>query len=230
MNAHGKDASQAMIGLCNKKLAEVLLKEAGIDLHIPSKKVPEKQLTRLTKLLKDLRVDITGSKDIAQAQVCAGGVDTREIDAASMMSKLIPGLFFAGEVVDIDGICGGYNLQWAWSSGYVAGSHAGEYAHPGKKRTGRNEEIMIRINQIKLPVTHDTVQLEQKIKKALKLKADTPFQYQIVKKSIDARKKPDLFYVYSVDVETSDDQKILKKVNNNNVMSIKVKNTSFRKS
>ena len=104
-----------------------------IDLHIPSKKVPEKQLTRLTKLLKDLRVDITGSKDIAQAQVCAGGVDTREIDAASMMSKLIPGLFFAGEVVDIDGICGGYNLQWAWSSGYVAGSHAGEYAHPGKK-------------------------------------------------------------------------------------------------
>lgn len=124
-----------------------------------------KQLTRLTKLLKDLRVDITGSKDIAQAQVCAGGVDTREIDAASMMSKLIPGLFFAGEVVDIDGICGGYNLQWAWSSGYVAGSHAGEYAHPGKKRTGRNEEIMIRINQIKLPVTHDTVQLEQKIKK-----------------------------------------------------------------
>ena len=82
---------------------------------------------------------------------------------------------------------------------------------------------MIRINQIKLPVTHDTVQLEQKIKKALKLKADTPFQYQIVKKSIDARKKPDLFYVYSVDVETADDQKILKKVNNNNVMSIKVK-------
>ena len=82
---------------------------------------------------------------------------------------------------------------------------------------------MIRINQLKLPVTHDTVQLEQKIKKALKLKADTPFQYQIVKKSIDARKKPDLFYVYSVDVETADDQKILKKVNNNNVMSIKVK-------
>ena len=68
----------------------------------------------------------------------------------------------------------------------------------GKKRTGRNEEIMIRINQIKLPVTHDTVQLEQKIKKALKLKADTPFQYQIVKKSIDARKKPELYFVYSI--------------------------------
>lgn len=131
--AHGKDAAQAMIGLCNKKLAEVLLKEAGIDLHIPAEKVSEKQFTRLTKLLKGLHVDITGSKDIAQAQVCAGGVDTHEIDAESMMSKLVSGLFFAGEVVDIDGTCGGYNLQWAWSSGYVAGIHAAEYARRGKK-------------------------------------------------------------------------------------------------
>lgn len=79
MNAHGKDASQAMIGLCNKKLAEVLLKEAGIDLHIPSKKVPEKQLTRLTKLLKDLRVDITGSKDIgAGTGLCGRCGHTRD--------------------------------------------------------------------------------------------------------------------------------------------------------
>lgn len=142
--SHGKDAAQAMIGLCNKKLAEVLLKEAGIDLHIPAKKISGKQLTRLVKLLKELRVDITGSKDIAQAQVCAGGVDTREIEAASMMSKLVPGLFFAGEVVDIDGTCGGYNLQWAWSSGYVAGLHAAEYSHHGKeshrKKRGSNDK------------------------------------------------------------------------------------------
>lgn len=118
----------------------------------------------------------------------------------------------------VDIICNGLGPADMWQEAMQENMHIRE-----KKRTGRNEEIMIRINQIKLPVTHDTVQLEQKIKKALKLKADTPFQYQIVKKSIDARKKPDLFYVYSVDVETSDDQKILKKVNNNNVMSIKVK-------
>lgn len=82
---------------------------------------------------------------------------------------------------------------------------------------------MIRINQIKLPVTHDTAQLEQKIRKALKFTADTPFKYQIVKKSIDARKKPDLFYVYSVDVEIPNEQKIVKKVNDNNIMLTKVK-------
>jgi len=52
-----------------------------------------------------------------------GGVDTKEIDK-NMMSKLVDGLYFAGEIVDIDGRCGGYNLQWAWSSGYVAGCHS----------------------------------------------------------------------------------------------------------
>ena len=111
---------------------------------VNAKKISGKQLTRLVKLLKELHVDITGSKDIAQAQVCAGGVDTREIEAASMMSKLVPGLFFAGEVVDIDGTCGGYNLQWAWSSGYVAGLHAAEYSHHGKeshrKKRGSNDK------------------------------------------------------------------------------------------
>ena len=77
---------------------------------------------------------------------------------------------------------------------------------------------MIRINQIKLPVTHTAAQLEQKLRKILKFTADTPLKYQIIKKSIDARKKPDLFYVYSVDVETANEQKILKKVNDNNIM------------
>lgn len=55
-------------------------------------------------------------------------VDTKEIDSRTLESKLVPGVYFAGEVIDIDGTCGGYNLQWAWSSGYVAGRHAGEEA------------------------------------------------------------------------------------------------------
>ena len=57
------------------------------------------------------------------AQVTAGGVDTAELNADTMESRIVPGLFFAGELVDVDGICGGYNLQWAWSSGAVAGMH-----------------------------------------------------------------------------------------------------------
>jgi len=67
-----------------------------------------------------------GSKSFEQAQVCAGGVHTDEIDPKTMESRLVPNIYFAGEVVDIDGMCGGYNLQWAWSSGYVAGRHAAE--------------------------------------------------------------------------------------------------------
>lgn len=123
-NAHGKTAGEALIGLLNKKLSGVLLKEAGIDVHLPAQKVSDKQIHNLCTLIKGLRVDIIGSKTFEQAQVCAGGVSTAEIENETLMSKLVPGLYFAGEVIDIDGTCGGYNLQWAWSSGYVAGLHA----------------------------------------------------------------------------------------------------------
>lgn len=80
---------------------------------------------------------------------------------------------------------------------------------------------MIRINQIKLPLHHTAEQLEQKIRKALKLSNDQPFTYQIAKKSIDARKKPTLYEVYAVDVTVSDQAKVLKKINDNNIMLTK---------
>ncbi len=122
--AYQKTASESMIGLFNKKLADVLLKEAGIELHCPARAVSEKQLKRLLEQIKAFRVDITGSNSFEQAQVCAGGVDTREINNQTLESCLISGIYFAGELIDIDGICGGYNLQWAWSSGHVAGLQA----------------------------------------------------------------------------------------------------------
>ena len=122
-----KTICECFVGLFNKKLAEVLIKEAGISLGDSPKKVLQEQIERLAGLAKGLRVDITGSKSFEQAQVCAGGVDTREICPDTMESKFVPGLYFAGELVDIDGMCGGYNLQWAWSSGYVAGLHAAKH-------------------------------------------------------------------------------------------------------
>ncbi len=127
-NARGKSASEAMTGLFNKKLSAVLLKESGIALHIPARTVRKKQLGRLCGTIRNFRVDIVASRGFEAAQVCAGGVDTKEIDSRTLESKLVPGVYFAGEVIDIDGTCGGYNLQWAWSSGYVAGRHAGEEA------------------------------------------------------------------------------------------------------
>ena len=62
-----------------------------------------------------------GTEGFASAQVTAGGIRTSEFDAATMRSRLVPGLYACGEVLDIDGDCGGFNLQWAWSSGYLAG-------------------------------------------------------------------------------------------------------------
>ncbi len=127
-NAHGKTASEAVIGLLHKKLGGVLLKEAGIGRDRPAAQVTGEQIRTLCARIKGLRVDITGSKSFEQAQVCAGGVSTDEIENETLMSKLAPGAYFAGEVIDIDGVCGGYNLQWAWSSGYVAGLHAAKRA------------------------------------------------------------------------------------------------------
>lgn len=124
VNAHGKDAAQALIGLFPKKLIDVLLKEAGIALHIPAEQVKKPGLWKLVRTVKQFRVDVVGSKGMDAAQVCAGGVDTGEVDAGTLESKLTAGIYFAGEILDIDGTCGGYNLQWAWSSGYVAGIHA----------------------------------------------------------------------------------------------------------
>ena len=126
--AHDKDCSQALIGLCNKKLGDVLLKESGISLHLPAKQIDGRQLERLCEALCSFRADIIGSKPVEAAQVCAGGIPVCEVEQETLESKLAPGVYFAGEVLDVDGTCGGYNLQWAWSSGYVSGVHAAEAA------------------------------------------------------------------------------------------------------
>ena len=76
--------------------------------------------------IKDFRVPITGINSFDQAQVTAGGVDIAEIDTATMESKLVSGLYFAGEMIDVDGDCGGYNLQFAWSTGAIAGKSAAQ--------------------------------------------------------------------------------------------------------
>lgn len=122
--AHGKSVSEALIGLFNKKLIDVLLKESGIGFNTPAEQIKNPQIHKLCQTIKQFRVDVIGSKGVDTAQVCAGGVNTNEVDANTMESKIAPGIYFAGEVLDIDGTCGGYNLQWAWSSGYVAGVYA----------------------------------------------------------------------------------------------------------
>jgi len=115
----------SLVGLINKRLIPVLLKEAGIgDMHKPAGQVTVAERNAIIDILQDWRFAVTGANTWQQAQVTAGGVNVREVNQKTMASKLVPGLYFAGELLDIDGDCGGYNLQWAWSSGYVAGVSA----------------------------------------------------------------------------------------------------------
>lgn len=115
----------SLVGLINKRYISALLKEAGVEKQNSLlKDLPKDQLDKIKALLFDWRFKIAGSKSFRDAQATAGGVSIQEIDPQSFESTLIPGMYFTGEVMDIDGRCGGFNLQWAWSSGYLAGYHA----------------------------------------------------------------------------------------------------------
>ncbi len=120
----GKKSNQALIGLFPEKLHSVLLTLAQIPSEKPAQECTKEELGRLAAQSQAMRIDIVGTKGFDHAQVSAGGVDTSEVNPTTMESRLVPGLYFAGEVLDVDGMCGGYNLQWAWSSGYVSGRSA----------------------------------------------------------------------------------------------------------
>lgn len=115
----------SFVGLINKQLIPVLLKEVGIeDIHKPVAEVSNREKRSLLEILQNWTFQVKGTNSWTAAQVTAGGIDVSEVNPTTMESRLVPGLFFAGEVLDIDGDCGGYNLQWAWSSAYVAGKYA----------------------------------------------------------------------------------------------------------
>ncbi len=116
-----ENADRLLRGLLNQKLIPVLLKHAGIRSDEPLKNISLEKLERLSAGIHDYPVTLEKVRDFEFAQVCTGGIRTEEINEKTLESRLLSGLYFAGEILDVDGICGGYNLQWAWSSGYVAG-------------------------------------------------------------------------------------------------------------
>ncbi|MDF2800900.1 MAG: hypothetical protein K0S61_803 [Anaerocolumna sp.] len=117
-----RGTEEAFTGLLNNKLLYVLLNEARIPIDLPCNKLSTDKLMEFTRLLKGLDIKLSGTNSFDQAQVCAGGIATNQIDYKTMESKVIKGLYMCGELLDVDGTCGGYNLQWAWSSGAVAGN------------------------------------------------------------------------------------------------------------
>ena len=117
---------ELLTGILHNRLGRVLTKAAGIKGKQMAKEISNLEVAEVCRGVKAFELKLTEPMGMDSAQVTAGGVFTEGFDPATMESKLVPGLYACGEVLDIDGDCGGYNLQWAWSSGRCAGLHAGK--------------------------------------------------------------------------------------------------------
>lgn len=117
--------SELLTGILHNRLGRVLTQAAGISLSRQVTQLGEAELFQVAQTVKDFDVALKEPMGMDSAQVTAGGMVTAEFDEQTMESRLVPGLYACGEVLDIDGDCGGYNLQWAWSSGRLAGLSAG---------------------------------------------------------------------------------------------------------
>lgn len=117
-------------GILHEKLIPVLLQAAGISKKSDCRCLTEERdrtaLKNLVTAIRQFRLTPCGTKSFDVCQVCQGGVDTAQISSQTLESELVSGLYFAGELLNVDGLCGGYNLQWAWASGYVAGYSASD--------------------------------------------------------------------------------------------------------
>lgn len=121
-----KDATlqQFFCGLIHERTEKALLSRLQMKGTKKLADIDDKVFDKICTLLTDMEFSVNRANSFEQAQVCSGGVLLEQLREGTMESKIVEGLYFAGEVLDVDAICGGYNLQWAWASGYVAGSHA----------------------------------------------------------------------------------------------------------
>jgi predicted Rossmann fold flavoprotein len=126
IKAGGRASVRSLIApLMPASVAEAVLADSGIAPDLPLHALPRETRRRLVHAIVHRPLPVTGSRGYRYAEATAGGVDLSEIHAGRMESRCWPGLFLAGEILDVDGRLGGFNFQWAWSSGYVAGRAAG---------------------------------------------------------------------------------------------------------
>ena len=116
-----KKFENSLDDLLPKKLIPYVIKQSGIDKDLVVHQISKEQRKHLVNLLKNMEFNIKRYRPIDEAIVTSGGVKTNEINSSTMESKIVSGLFFAGEVIDVDGYTGGFNLQIAFSTGYLAG-------------------------------------------------------------------------------------------------------------
>lgn len=118
--------SSVLGGLVNRSMIPVIIKRTGIDGETKANSITREQRKALLALLKDFRVSVTGTRPVSDAIITSGGVKVGEINPTTMESKKLAGLYFAGEVIDVDAYTGGFNLQIAWATGKAAGEAAAE--------------------------------------------------------------------------------------------------------
>lgn len=121
---NGREIQDLLNGLLPQKLSKEIEKHILKNYSVVNHMSDDEFANILFNVIRNRMIFVEKARDYEFAQICAGGIKTEDIHVHTLESHLVPGLFFAGEVLDVDGICGGYNLQWAWSSGYVAGNYA----------------------------------------------------------------------------------------------------------
>jgi len=117
-----REFKNALGDLAGRAMIPVLIRLSGIPEDTKVNSITREQRMRLLHLFKAFPVSVSGTRPVDEAIVTAGGVSTKEVNPRTMESKLVKGLYFAGEILDLDGYTGGFNLQIAWSTGYVAGN------------------------------------------------------------------------------------------------------------
>lgn len=115
-----------LTGILHNRLGRTILRYAGFGFTDPIHTLKSSDIKRIAHAIQDFEIPVIGTMGFDAAQVTAGGIRTEEFNPKTMESYLCPNLYAAGEVLDIDGDCGGFNLQWAWASGYLAGKHAAQ--------------------------------------------------------------------------------------------------------
>ena len=115
------ESGELLTGFVHNRLGKMLLRYAGTDAHKPMAALTDRELRQTANACKRFTLPLRGTEGFDSAQVTAGGLRTAYFDPETMQSRLVPGLYACGELLDVDGDCGGFNLQWAWASGRLAG-------------------------------------------------------------------------------------------------------------
>jgi len=121
-----KDFKNYLPELLPKKMSNLILRLTGIDKNKKLNSITKDERKKIIEILKNLVLTVKSLIGFNLAIVTSGGIDLREIDSKTLRSKIIENLYFAGEIVDLDGLTGGYNLQICWTTGYAAGTSAGK--------------------------------------------------------------------------------------------------------